>query len=42
MVGIFGTLAGDDTVLVIADAAVGGAALAETFLEYAAGGLVDG
>jgi transcriptional regulator of arginine metabolism len=38
MVGIFGTLAGDDTVLVIADAAVGGAALAETFLEYAAGG----
>ncbi|WP_420097620.1 arginine repressor [Brevibacterium sediminis] len=42
MVGIFGTLAGDDTVLVIADAAVGGAALAETFLEYAAGGLAEG
>lgn len=37
MVGIFGTIAGDDTVLVIAVSAVGGAALAETFLEYAAG-----
>ena len=42
MIGIFGTLAGDDTVLVIADAAVGGAALAEIFLEYAAGGLAEG
>ncbi|MCT1447332.1 arginine repressor [Brevibacterium casei] len=42
MTGIFGTIAGDDTVLVIADAAVGGQALAETFLELAAGGATDG
>src|SRR5699024_2296831 len=40
--GVFGTIAGDDTVLVIAEAAVGGQALAETFLEFAAGGLAEG
>lgn len=39
--GIFGTIAGDDTVLVIADAAVGGQALAQRFLEAAAGGTGD-
>lgn len=42
MTGVFGTIAGDDTVLVIADSTVGGQALAETFLEYAAGGLGEG
>ncbi|WP_009885319.1 arginine repressor [Brevibacterium aurantiacum] len=42
MTGIFGTIAGDDTVLVIADSTVGGQALAETFLEYAADGLGEG
>ncbi|WP_193086672.1 arginine repressor [Brevibacterium aurantiacum] len=41
MVGIFGTIAGDDTVLVIAMSSVGGAALAETFLEYAAGNAAE-
>src|SRR5699024_10446060 len=40
--GVFGTIAGDDTVLGIAEAAVGGLALAETFLESAAGGVADG
>src|SRR5699024_2169639 len=40
--GVFGTIAGDDTVLVMAEAAVGGQALAETFLEFAAGGLAEG
>src|SRR5699024_10853335 len=39
---VFGTIAGDDTVLVIAAAAVGGQTLAETFLAFAAGGLTEG
>lgn len=42
MAGIFGTLAGDDTVLVIADATVGGATVAEAFLGYAASGDTEG
>lgn len=35
--GIFGTIAGDDTVLVIGDSSVGGQALADRFLAAAAG-----
>ncbi|MGO3896125.1 arginine repressor [Brevibacterium aurantiacum] len=41
MTGIFGTIAGDDTVLVIAMSSVGGQTLAETFLEYAAGNAAE-
>ena len=41
MTGIFGTIAGDDTVLVIAMPSVGGQTLAETFLEYAAGNAAE-